>query len=61
MKYAILDLRNNGGGLLFEAVKIVNLFVPKENLCIHQRRIEKENRIKIRDVPLFPYTIGCSD
>ena len=26
----ILDLRNNGGGLLDEAVKIVNLFVPKD-------------------------------
>lgn len=29
MKYLILDLRNNGGGLLNEAVNIVNLFVDK--------------------------------
>jgi len=28
-KALILDLRNNGGGLLNEAVEIVNLFVPK--------------------------------
>lgn len=29
MKYLILDLRNNGGGLLSEAVNIMNLFVEK--------------------------------
>ena len=56
MKYAILDLRNNGGGLLFEAVKIVNLFIPKGELVVYTKgRIEKENReFKTRDVPLFP-------
>ena len=56
MKYAILDLRNNGGGLLFEAVKIVNLFIPKGELVVYTKgRIEKENReFKTRDAPLFP-------
>ena len=56
MKYAILDLRNNGGGLLFEAVKIVNLFIPKGELVVYTKgRIEKENReFKTRDLPLFP-------
>lgn len=56
MKYAILDLRNNGGGLLFEAVKIVNLFVPKGELVVYTKgRIEKENReFKTMDIPLFP-------
>ena len=43
MKYAILDLRNNGGGLLFEAVKIVNLFIPKGELVVYTKgRIEKK-------------------
>lgn len=55
MRYAILDLRNNGGGLLFEAVKIVNLFVPKGELVVYTKgRVEKENREFItREVPLF--------
>ncbi len=30
MKSFILDLRNNGGGALAEAIKIVNMFVPKD-------------------------------
>ena len=33
-KGVILDLRNNPGGLLHEAVKIVNLFVPKGQLVV---------------------------
>jgi carboxyl-terminal processing protease len=33
-KGVILDLRNNPGGLLQEAVKIVNLFVPKGQLVV---------------------------
>ena len=33
-KGLILDLRNNPGGLLQEAVKIVNLFVPKGQLVV---------------------------
>ncbi|WP_295652450.1 S41 family peptidase [uncultured Mucilaginibacter sp.] len=32
----ILDLRSNGGGILQEAVKIVNLFVPKGVLVVKQ-------------------------
>ena len=56
MKYAILDLRNNGGGLLFEAVRIVNLFVPKGELVVNTKgRVEKENReFRTQDTPLFP-------
>lgn len=34
IKGLILDLRNNGGGLLIEAVNIVNLFVPKGELVV---------------------------
>lgn len=33
-KKIILDLRGNGGGLLREAVRIVNLFVPKNQLIV---------------------------
>ncbi|MBK9147200.1 MAG: S41 family peptidase [Flavobacteriales bacterium] len=33
----ILDLRGNGGGLLREAVSIVNLFVPKNQLVVETR------------------------
>lgn len=33
----ILDLRNNGGGILQEAVRIVNLFVAKGNTVVSQK------------------------
>lgn len=40
----ILDLRNNPGGILQEAVKIVNLFVPKNQLVVSTKsNIEKYN------------------
>ena len=41
----IIDLRSNGGGLLNEAVKIVNLFIPKGKLVVSTKsRIEQMNR-----------------
>ena len=56
MEFAILDLRNNGGGLLFEAVRIVNLFIPKGELVVSTRgRVERGNReFKTKETPLFP-------
>lgn len=36
-KGIVLDLRNNGGGILQEAVKIVNLFVDKDQLIVTQK------------------------
>jgi carboxyl-terminal processing protease len=44
VKGLILDLRNNPGGLLQEAVEIVNLFVPKNQLIVStQSNIEQYN------------------
>jgi len=37
MKRLVLDLRNNGGGMLNEAVKIISLFVPKGTLVVSSR------------------------
>lgn len=34
LKYLILDLRGNGGGLLHEAVNICNLFLPSDMLIV---------------------------
>ena len=46
MKSLILDLRGNGGGLLIEAVKIVNMFVKKGQTVVTTKgRIEEENRV----------------
>ena len=40
----ILDLRSNGGGILQEAVKIVNLFVPKNVEVVSQKgKIKEKN------------------
>lgn len=33
----ILDLRNNGGGIVGEAVRIVNFFVPKNEMVVTQK------------------------
>ncbi|SOD20091.1 S41 family peptidase [Pedobacter xixiisoli] len=44
-KGLILDLRNNGGGILQEAVKIVNLFVDKNVLVVTQKGRNPEKSI----------------
>lgn len=43
LKGFILDLRGNGGGLLNEAVDIVNMFVPKNKLVVYQKGKVKEH------------------
>lgn len=46
MKKMVLDLRDNGGGLLIEAVKIVNFFVPKNTVVVTTKgRVKEENRV----------------
>ena len=44
-KKMILDLRGNGGGLLNEAVNIVNIFVPQNQLVVTTKsKVEKYNK-----------------
>jgi carboxyl-terminal processing protease len=52
----ILDLRSNGGGILQEAVKIVNLFVPKAVPVVSQKGKIKEKNFTYNTVntPLAP-------
>ena len=46
MKELVLDLRGNGGGLLIESVKIVNMFVKKgETVVTTKGRVTEENRV----------------
>lgn len=44
-KAVVLDLRNNGGGILQEAVKIVNLFVSRDQLIVVQKGKNPEKTI----------------
>ncbi len=47
-KNIILDLRGNPGGLLNEAVNIVNLFVPKDQLVVSTKsKVKKYNKTYI--------------
>ncbi|MCX2485112.1 S41 family peptidase [Pedobacter sp. MR2016-24] len=52
----ILDLRYNGGGILQEAVKIVNLFVNRDVLVVTQRGRNPEKTINYRtnSMPMLP-------
>jgi carboxyl-terminal processing protease len=46
MKSLVFDLRGNGGGLLMEAVNIVNLFVKKDQIVVTTKgRVAEENRV----------------
>jgi carboxyl-terminal processing protease len=62
MTEMVLDLRGNGGGLLIEAVKIVNLFVKKGQVVVTTKgRVAEENRVyNTQDEPLdlnIPLTV----
>ncbi|MDR2424591.1 MAG: S41 family peptidase [Prevotellaceae bacterium] len=56
MKSLILDLRGNPGGLLREAVKVVNLFVPKGVLTVSVSGYKKNSSYKYTttEEPLEP-------
>ena len=53
-KSFIIDLRGNGGGLLNEAVDIVNLFVPKGKVIVTTKgKIKQANEVyKTQNVPI---------
>lgn len=67
-KGLILDLRNNGGGILQEAVKIVNLFVDKNVLVVSQKGRNPEKSATYKTIapamapnlPLVVLTNGAS-
>lgn len=64
----ILDLRNNPGGLLMEAVQVSNLFLPKGELIVTTKSsIEKYNKTYVtrkdpldKDIPLVVLVNGRS-
>jgi carboxyl-terminal processing protease len=64
----VLDLRDNGGGLLTEAVSIVNLFVKKNELVVSTKGKQKDKNHSYRttsdpvepDLPLAVLVNGMS-
>jgi carboxyl-terminal processing protease len=54
LKSVILDLRGNGGGLLHEAVNIVNVFIKKGQLVVSTKGkdIENDNSYKTLNSPV---------
>lgn len=64
-KGIVLDLRYNGGGILQEAVKIVNLFVNKDVLVVTQKGRNPEKTISYKTLnepvaPQIPLTVLVS-
>lgn len=68
MQGLILDLRGNGGGLLNEAVDIVNLFVPRGELVVQTKgkvaakntRHHTRNNPKDKEIPVAVLIDGYS-
>lgn len=67
VKGVVLDLRNNPGGLLDQAIELTNLFVDKGVIVSQKGKIEAENRIyeavkskKVSDAPLVVLVNGGS-
>ena len=54
MKKLIIDVRSNPGGLLIEAVKITNLFIPKDKIVVTTKaKVEKwSDTFKTRSEPI---------
>lgn len=68
MESLVLDLRGNGGGLVIEAVRIVNMFVERGQVVVSTiGRVEGENRVYKttedpvdKDIPLVVLMDGVS-
>ena len=57
LKSLILDYRNNGGGVLQSAIKVLSLFVPKGTMVVETRgRSEKARKYYTEYEPLLPNT-----
>jgi C-terminal peptidase prc len=55
VKGLVIDLRNNSGGLLDEAVNVAGLFLPKGSLVVStESRIEDSHRFFTHDEPIVP-------
>lgn len=55
LKSLILDYRNNSGGLLQSAIKVLSLFVPKGTMVVETRgRGEKSHKLYTEYEPLLP-------
>lgn len=55
MRGVILDLRNNSGGLLDQAVEVAGLFLPKGTLVVStESRVASTERLKTRNQPVVP-------
>ncbi len=64
-KAIIVDLRFNGGGLLDEAISLVDLFINEGVIVSTRGRLEKENKVfratKEDDLPNVPLAVLVND
>lgn len=64
IKSLIIDLRNNGGGIVSEALKIADYIVPKDKILLYEvdkdnkEEVEKSKEDPIIDMPIIILTNG---
>ena len=54
VKGLIIDLRNNPGGLLSEAVKVSDLFLPEGKLIVYTKGRRDEEKYYAKEEPIVP-------